>query len=88
MPIDDKAQALIDAVLEWAAERIPRDPSDADLMKAIWHYHGDVVEPCEGCDGQCGEACAPRTVEAACAQLDRFSADWRERHGVTIGEPS
>jgi hypothetical protein len=73
---------LIAAVLDWADDRPPNDPGDAELMKAIWRYSGPIETPCEGCGGDCGEACAPCSVEAACASLDRFIEDWRKRRGL------
>ena len=76
--------ALIEAVEAWVAdcEGRPGDPSDAELLRAHWRYSGDSTEPCPECDGQCGEPCAPCTVERACAALDRYIADWRKRHGI------
>lgn len=88
-PVDAPAlhnnkDTLIAAVLEWCSDRSPNDPGDAELLKAIWSYHGDVTEPCPECDGECGESCAPCTVSAAHAMLDDFSAEWRKKHGVTV----
>jgi hypothetical protein len=77
----DRAREVVGAATEWSDERFPRDPGDAELMKAIWRYHGDQTTLCEGCDGDCGEACAPCTVESACAKLDRFIAKWRKARG-------
>jgi hypothetical protein len=74
--------ALVDAVLEWAADRSPNDPGDARLMKAIWSYGGDNTEPCPECDGDCGEPCAPCTVQAAHAMLDDFIERWMKDRGV------
>jgi hypothetical protein len=78
----EREQALIDAVLDWSAERSPNDPGDARLMKAIMTFEGDHTEPCEGCDGDCGEACAPITVGAAHRMYDNFIDDWNCKHGV------
>lgn len=77
---------LVEAIQEWAAncEGQPRDPSDADLLKAIVSFDGDHLEPCEGCDGECGEPCAPYTVEGAHRMYDNFSAEWRKKHGVVV----
>lgn len=73
---------LINAVHEWSADRSPDGPGDAELMKAIWTHHGDTTEPCPGCDGECGEPCAPCTVGQAHAMLDAFIADWRKKKGL------
>lgn len=81
--LNDK-DALIAAVLAWSEERAPDDPGDADLLKAIWSYHGDIIAPCEGCDGECGEGCAPCTVKAAHAMFDCFSDRWRKKRGITV----
>lgn len=77
---------VVEAVQEWASnkEGQPSDPNDADLLKALCTYDGDKTEPCEGCDGDCGEPCAPCTVEQAHRELDRFSDEWRKRHGVVV----
>jgi hypothetical protein len=82
---DAEMKALIDAVHEWAAnnEGHPSDPNDADLLKALWTYNGDITEPCPECDGDCGEPCAPCTVAQAHASLDRWSADWRREKGIS-----
>jgi len=61
---------LLEALNEWSAERTPKDQGEAELMKALWRFHGDRLEPCEGCDGECGETCAPTTAESACANID------------------
>lgn len=82
-PNSEKDQALIEAVLQWEADRHPNDPGDARLMQAIWRHQGDNTEPCEGCGGECGEACAPCTAAAACAKLDRYIEDYNRRHGIT-----
>ncbi len=81
----ERAQALIDAVMEWSAERAPDDTGDARLMKAIMTYDGDHTEPCEGCDGDCGEACAPITVAAAHRMYDKFIEDWNRKRGIVAG---
>lgn len=81
-PRSDKDQALIDAVIEWSGDRSPDDPGDAYLMKAIWTWGGPHVEPCPECDGDCGEPCAPCTVEQAHANLDRFIDEWMKKRGV------
>lgn len=80
-----KHRVLADAAETWAGDwkGVPRDPSDARLLQAVWRYGGDRLEPCPECDGECGEPCAPCTVEAGCAWLDRWIADWMKRHGVT-----
>jgi hypothetical protein len=75
--------ALIEAVIEWVGDRSPDDPGDARLMQAIWRYSGPNVEPCPECDGDCGEPCAPCSVEAACANLDHFIERWMKKHGIT-----
>ncbi len=68
----DPAQALANAALDWCEERGPRDRGDAELLKAMWNYHGDYVGPCAGCDGSCDEACAQSlTVTQAHAAIDR-----------------
>lgn len=79
-----KDQALIDALMSWVSdsEGSPQDPSDARLMKAVWTYEGDRTEPCPECDGNCGEPCAPCTVEQAHRSLDRFIVDWEKRRGI------
>lgn len=81
-----RAMALIEAVQMWASdcEGWPDDPSDARLLKALWTYDGDKTEPCPECDGECGEPCAPCTVAEAHAYLDRFTADWLKKNGVTV----
>ena len=87
---DEKDKALLEAVLEWSAERSPDDPGDARLMQAIWRHQGDNTTPCEGCDGECGEACEPITADAAIAHLERYIDDWFKKRGATIlkdGEP-
>jgi hypothetical protein len=76
------AVALFQAVLAWAYDRSPNDPGDAELLKAVWSYGGDNLEPCEGCDGECEEPCAPSTVAEAHAALDRFTEDYNRRHGI------
>jgi hypothetical protein len=78
-----REELLIEAVIDWVADRAPNNPGDAALMKAIWTYHGDVSAPCEDCDGDCGEPCAPCTVKQAHAMLDKFADDWRRRQGWT-----
>lgn len=79
-----KDQALIAAVITWAEnkEGSPDNPNDAELLKALWTYEGDKTEPCDECDGECGEPCAPCTVEAAHRMLDRFSEKWRRRQAL------
>lgn len=78
--------ALIDALNTWwaDAEGQPSDPSDAELMKALWHYHGDKTEPCDECDGECGEPCAPCSADAAIKSLDEWSDRWREKRGIKV----
>lgn len=68
------AAALVEAVEAWAGncEGHPRDPSDAELLKALATHYGDRTEPCDGCDGDCGEPCAPCSVAAVHRYLDRF----------------
>lgn len=44
-------------------------------MKALWTFDGDRTEPCEGCDGDCDEPCAPHTVSEAHADIDRQIAE-------------
>jgi hypothetical protein len=80
--MSDKDAALIAAVLEWSGDRHPNDPGDARLMQAIWHHEGPTLTPCPECDGDCGEPCAPISVEAACAELDHFIAEWNKKHGI------
>jgi len=82
----DRRDALIEAVMEWAGdnEGMPGDPSDARLLKALWTYDGDRTEPCPECDGECDEPCAPCTVAAAHAGLDRFIERWNAEHGVVV----
>lgn len=76
--------AVAAAVEAWAAncEGQPDNPNDADLLKALWTFGGDRLEPCPECDGACGEPCSPCTVVQAHAGLDAFSAQWREKHGL------
>src|ERR1700679_732216 len=52
---------LVDAVQLWCGdcEGQPGDPSDARLLQAIWRHDGDRTQPCDECDGECGEPCAP-----------------------------
>ena len=78
-------QALVDAVLAWFTEHTspcprPTDPADADLMKAVWTYQGDRSGTCEGCNGRCGDICAPCTVAKAHKDLDHWSNVWKQRH--------
>ena len=75
-----KDQELIRAAINWGADRRPRDPGDAALMKALWSYAGDN-KGCPDCDGDCGEPCRPCTVVEAHARLDGFTADWMEKNG-------
>lgn len=75
--------ALVEAVLEWVCDRSPTDPGDARLMQAIWRYRGPNIEPCPGCDGDCGEDCEPISVAAACAGLDHFIDKWMKQRGIT-----
>ncbi|HZU90183.1 MAG TPA: hypothetical protein VE993_13080 [Stellaceae bacterium] len=79
-----REQALIDAVLSWWADTggYPESPSAARLMQALWRYSGDNPTACPGCDGRCGEPCAPTTVEEACAALDRWIAYFEKRHAT------
>lgn len=89
--LQERRAALVEAVQEWAGdcEGHPQTPSDARLLKAIWTYEGDSTKPCEGCDGECDEPCAPCTVAEAHASLDRWIADYEKRHGITNpAEPS
>ena len=79
---NEKDKALIEAVLEWSGDRSPNDPGDARLMQAIWRHEGDNLEPCAGCDGGCGEPCAPCTAKEACVALDRFIARYNKKHGI------
>jgi hypothetical protein len=80
-----KLRALADAVQSWCAESegVPHDPSDAELLKALWTFEGDRTEPCPECDGDCGEPCAPCSVEAAHRSLDRFVVEWRKKKGLS-----
>lgn len=80
---DERDQALINAVLEWSGERNPHDPGDARLMQAIWRHQGPNLTPCPDCDGDCGEPCAPSSVEAACAHLDHWIEQWNKQRGIT-----
>jgi hypothetical protein len=84
-PPGDKDR-LIAALIDWAdaSEGLPRTPADAALLKAMWHYVGDDTEPCPGCAGDCGEPCAPITVAAAQAELDRFTDAYRRRRGGVV----
>lgn len=74
---DAKDKALIKAVYNWWTDRHPKDPGDAELMKALWRHRGDLKEPCPECNGECG--CAPITADAACGALDKFSEEWRKK---------
>lgn len=77
-----KPEPLLEALQAWAddIEGIPQNPADARLLKALWRHDGDRLEPCPECDGECGEPCAPCTVEEACASLDRWIDNFeRER---------
>lgn len=84
---DEREKALIEALQDWASdcEGMPGDPSDARLLKALWTYEGDRTKPCDECDGECGEPCAPCTVAQAHAGLDRFTADWNKKRGIVRG---
>lgn len=84
--LGDKGK-LVEAVINWVSEceGLPDDPSDAELLKAVWRYGGDLTEPCPECDGECGEPCAPVTAECACRALDRFSEGWRKKRGLIQG---
>jgi len=95
----DPASPLVEALQEWASncEGVPDDPNDALLLKALAAFEGDKTEPCEGCDGDCGEPCAPATVAQIHASLDRFIQEWKRKRGVvrlddvpatSKGEPS
>lgn len=86
----EKMRALVDAAQNWGdeCEGLPGGPSDARLMQALWLYEGDRLEPCPECDGECGEPCAPTTAASAIAALDRWTADWNKRHGITQLPPS
>ena len=66
-----RMKAVVEAAQEWSGERAVRDWGDADLLKALWTFEGDRTEPCEGCDGECDEACAPCTVSEGHAGIDR-----------------
>ena len=85
----DKDAALIEAVHNWSGEceGVPNNPSDAELLKALWTYDGDNNSPCDDCDGQCDEPCAPCTVVEAHAALDSFSHKWKENHGFVQALP-
>lgn len=87
---DAREQTLIQALRDWVSdcEGSPGDPSDARLLKAFVTYDGDHTEPCEECDGNCGEPCAPYTVAGAHRALDRFIEDWNKRHGIIHGAES
>jgi hypothetical protein len=69
-----RMKAVVEAAQEWSGERTVRDWGDAELLKALWTFHGDRTEPCEGCDGQCAEPCAPCTVAEGHASIDRQTA--------------
>lgn len=69
-----RLKAVVDAAQEWSSERTVRDWGDAELLKALWTFNGDRTEPCEGCDGQCDEPCAPGTVVEGHASIDRQTA--------------
>lgn len=79
--VEAQRKALIDAIQAWAGdnEGTPNSPSDARLLKALWTYEGDHTTPCDECDGECGEPCAPCTVAQAHAQLDHWIASHPER---------
>ncbi len=62
---------LIELLEEWACDRVPETLIDCDLMIALWRYHGDRKKPCPGCDGDCGEDCAPTKAKAAIEALKR-----------------
>lgn len=81
-----KDKLLIAALMEWVSncEGSPNDPNDAELLKAIWRYKGDRLEPCPECDGDCGEPCAPTTAEVACRGLDRWIVDYNKRNGLGV----
>jgi hypothetical protein len=80
--------ALIKELMNWSCDRGPDDPGDAHLMKALWSYQGDRTTPCDECDGECGEPCAPCTVVQAHAMLDHFITTWNRRNGITPPEPA
>jgi hypothetical protein len=66
-----RLEVVVHEAQEWSAERSVRDWADAALLKALWTFEGDRTTPCEGCDGQCDEACAPCTVAEGHANIDR-----------------
>lgn len=82
-----RLRAVVDAAQEWSADRAVRDWSDADLLKALWTFNGDTIEPCPECDGDCGEPCAPCTVTQAHAAIDATLDDLVKRGKLYRGEP-
>lgn len=71
---DEKEQAVIEAAMEWWAERTVRDWGDIRLAKAVATLGGDWPG-CDECDHQCGEDCRPMTVAEMHAAIDHQTAD-------------
>ena len=82
-----RLRVVVDAAHEWSGDRAVRDWGDADLLKALWTFEGDNTEPCPECDGECGEPCAPCTVVAAHASIDRALDDLVKRGELYLSEP-
>ena len=74
--------ALLDALDDWSADRVPDDHGEAELIKEMWRRDGDRLEPCPECDGECGEPCAPTTAASAIACIDEHMKQLDKRRGI------
>lgn len=69
-PTYDELITGIEGIAEYLDDSPPRTPEECDLMILLWRHNGDRTEPCEGCDGECGEGCAPTTAANVIAQIE------------------
>lgn len=78
--------ALLKALEDWWSdhEGSPDNISDARLMQALWRYHGDNLESCPECDGDCGEPCAPCTASAAISSLEDWIDERNKKLGIVV----
>ena len=83
----ERLSLVLMAAWEWAGERSVNDVGEAALMKALWTHDGDRKDPCPGCDGECGEPCAPSTVAEALAAIDATIERLVKAGKVQRGEP-